>query len=117
MNSIDQDAPETGAGHPIRGERVMLSPRAHMVQRLQVGAAGLASMALLVALASIIMQRAKEVEASTVPEAAATVAAGEDRRSRDPLVDAGVVPAIPQAESSAAGWGEADPLDDELLGD
>jgi len=45
------------------------------------------------------------------------VAAGEDRRSRDPLVDAGVVPAIPQAESSAAGWGEADPLDDELLGD
>ncbi|SRR5690606_7897700 len=119
MNAIDDDnASGPGAGHPIRGGRAELTPRDHMVQRLQVGLAGLASMVLLVALASIIMQRAKETEANTVPEAAASVAPGEDRRSRDPLADAGVVPDIPQAEASdPAEGGPIEPLDEDLFQD
>jgi len=118
MNVIEEEnTPHKGVGHPIRGARAELTPRDHMVQRLQVGIAGLASMVLLVALASIIMQRAKETEANTVPEAAATVAAEDDRRSRDPLADAGVVPDIPQSEGADTEEVVIEPLDEDLLRD
>ena len=118
MNAIEEENASDNVGHPIRGARAQLTPRDHMVQRLQVGIAGLASMVLLVALASIIMQRAKETEANTVPEAAPTVAVEEDRRSRDPLADAGVVPDIPQSEESdAAEEVVIEPLDENLLRD
>lgn len=68
--------------------------RAQAMQRLQVGVAGLATMLLLIGLASIITDRADETDRAAVPEAIATVAAPPAPKS-DPLADAGVVPDMP----------------------
>ena len=63
------------------------------IQRLQVGLFGLAAMVLLVALANIIRNNADLNEATVVPEAAPTTAAGPTAAPvSDPLADAGVVP-------------------------
>jgi hypothetical protein len=93
--------PEEGAGHPMRGGAPLSGTRSQTVQRLQVGLAGLSGMVLLVALASIIMERAQEAEASAVPEAAATMTAQDGPKARDPLADAGVVPDLPANPSPA----------------
>jgi hypothetical protein len=82
--------------------------RSQSVQRLQIGLVGLASMVLLVGLASIILRNAQENQARVVPEAAATVAADKAKGAlgRDPLADAGVVPDLPDeapAETGNAG--------------
>jgi len=70
--------------------------RAEAVHRLQVGAFGLGAIVLMVALANIVMERAKETEATIVPEAASTVAVQPiPTPNKDPLVDAGVVPEMP----------------------
>lgn len=70
--------------------------RAEVIQRLQIGLFGLAAMVLIVALANVIMERAKQTEATAVPEAAATTAPVTATGSlSDPLVDAGVVPDMP----------------------
>ncbi len=76
--------------------------RAQAVHRLQIGLFGLAAMLLLVALANIIMDRAKLAEAA---EALPRIAASEGaRKTSDPLADIGVVPAAdPSAEAAAAG--------------
>lgn len=68
--------------------------RGEAVQRLQIGLSGLAAMVLLVGLASIILERANETEANSVPEAAATVLPTPKAQS-DPLADTGVVPDLP----------------------
>jgi hypothetical protein len=85
--------------------------RAERIQRLQVGGFGLAAMVLMVALADIVISRARETEAASVPETApiaVTTAA-----PRDPLADAGVLPDLPDdtaAESAAPlGSGNAQP--------
>lgn len=74
--------------------------RGEAVQRLQIGLAGLAAMVLLVGLASIILERANEAEALTVPEAAATVSPAPTAQS-DPLADTGVVPDLPADPTTA----------------
>jgi len=77
--------------------------RAERIQRLQVGGFGLAAMVLMVALADIVISRARETEAASVPEAAP--AATGETAPRDPLANAGVlpdVPADPAAVASAA---------------
>jgi hypothetical protein len=76
---------------------------AQAVQRLQVGIFGLLAMGLLVLLANVIMDRAKETEATSVPEASATTApeTGIGPVS-DPLVDAGVVPDLPVGPANGA---------------
>jgi hypothetical protein len=94
-----ENNPEGGIGHPMRGGAPLSGTRSQTVQRLQVGLAGLSGMVLLVALASIIMERAQEAEASAVPEAAATMTAEDDNKARDPLADAGVVPDLPTSSS------------------
>ncbi len=82
-------------------ETVPLHPRevrAQAVQRLQVGLFGLAAMVLLVTLANIIMDRARQADADAAP----SVLIGEGAASKpagDPLADIGVVPA---AGASAA---------------
>ena len=72
--------------------------RAEAVQRLQFGVGGLVAMILLVGIANIVVDRARETEATTVPQAAATVEA--EASQSDPLVDAGIVPDLP-AEAEA----------------
>ncbi len=77
--------------------------RSQSVQRLQIGLVGLGSMMLLVGLANIILTNAQQNQAQVVPDAASTVAAeaGADEGS-DPLVDAGVVPAMPDEDAADA---------------
>jgi len=78
-------------------EEAMPSPlggtRAERIQRLQVGGFGLAAMVLMVALADIVISRARETEAASVPETAPMAEASV--APRDPLADAGVVPDLP----------------------
>ncbi len=89
--SGDRPEPEVAiTAAPLAGTR----PQA--MHRLQVGLVGLATMILLVGLASVINERASESEAARVPEASATIAPVETPApSNDPLADAGVVPDLP----------------------
>ncbi len=69
--------------------------RAEAIFRLQIGLAGLVAMLMMIGLANIIMDRAKESDATTVPEAASTAAPVKTPPvpGSDPLADAGVIPA------------------------
>lgn len=74
--------------------------RAEAVQRLQVGLSLLGGVVLLIGLANVIEDRAKQTDAASVPEAAATVPATPAPPARsDPLADAGVVPDLPAEPS------------------
>ncbi|WP_156495366.1 hypothetical protein [Croceicoccus estronivorus] len=74
--------------------------RAETIRRLQIGLAGLAAMLMMIGLANIVMDRAKETEATTVPEAASTLAPEPKATPvRDPLADAGVVPDVPSSST------------------
>ncbi len=68
--------------------------RAQSIQRLQIGLSGLAAMALLVGLATVIMDRARQTEAGAVPEAALTAEIEAAPSVNDPLADAGVAPEV-----------------------
>lgn len=97
----------------IRGEKRIASPadggdvsavplggtRSEAIQRLQIGVGGLLSMVLLVGVANIVIDQARETQATTVPQAAATVEA--EAPQKDPLADAGIVPDLP-AEAEEA---------------
>ena len=80
--------------------------RAQAVHRLQVGLFGLCAMLLLVGLANIIMDRAREAEAQDpVVEPVPTVE--PTKAATDPLADIGVVPAAdptpePEPQPTAA---------------
>ncbi|WP_394730942.1 hypothetical protein [Altererythrobacter sp. GH1-8] len=69
--------------------------RAEAVQRLQIGLSGIAAMILLVGLANVIQNRARENEQLAVPDAAPTTEPSVTAQQRDPLADAGVVPDLP----------------------
>lgn len=69
--------------------------RQQAMQRLQIGLTGVTLMILLVGLASIVQNRAKETDATAVPEAAPTTEPTESANQSDPLVEAGVVPEMP----------------------
>lgn len=89
--------------------------RAEAIQRLQVGLSLLGGVILLIGLANVIEDRAKETDAARVPEAAATVAAQPDKPPQsDPLADAGVVPDLP-AESTATPASEQPMLQQPIL--
>lgn len=70
--------------------------RAQAVHRLQIGLFGLAGMLLIVSLANVIMDRAKQVERTTAgtPAVAASPSASPST-ANDPLVDMGVAPELP----------------------
>ena len=71
--------------------------RAQAVQRLQAGLCGLAAIVLIVGLANIINDRARQAE--TAAPTAVEAAKADDRG--DPLADIGVVPAAaPEASGS-----------------
>ncbi|WP_338466452.1 hypothetical protein RXV95_12945 [Novosphingobium sp. ZN18A2] len=74
--------------------------RAQAVHRLQVGLFGLGGMLLMVGLANIVMERARQSEdavAIASPEAVDTApaAAPTTTAASDPLVDMGVAPELP----------------------
>jgi hypothetical protein len=68
--------------------------RAQSLQRLQFGLGGLGAMVLLVGVANVIVDRVKQTDESTVPEAAATAPASPTPVANDPLADAGVAPQV-----------------------
>jgi hypothetical protein len=80
--------------------------RSQAVHRLQVGIVGLGAMLLLVGLANIIMDRARE---SDVAADAAPAAAGQASGAGDPLAELGVIPSADpepgQAPAAGAGAG------------
>ncbi len=83
------------ANDPKEPEVIYMSlagTRAQSIQRLQIGISGLAAMALLVGLATVIMDRARQTDAGAVPGAASTTAANVSQPVNDPLADAGVAP-------------------------
>lgn len=85
------------ASDPKDSEVIYMSlagTRAQSIQRLQIGLSGLAAMVLLVGLATVIMDRARQTEAGAVPEAASTAAVEAAPSVNDPLADAGVAPDV-----------------------
>jgi hypothetical protein len=66
--------------------------RAEAVQRMQVGLFGLAAMLLLVALANIVMERARMADAAAGASTSARVAGPNSSSNSDPLADIGVIP-------------------------
>lgn len=72
--------------------------RAQAVHRVQIGAAGLAGMLLLVSLANIIMNRAQLSEAGLGDQPVAE----KSNSAGDPLADIGVAPSAVSSSSEAA---------------
>ena len=98
---ISQSQPE-GRGEPEALPVPLGGTRAQAIFRLQIGIAGLVAILMMIGLANIVMDRAKQTEATTVPEAAATVASkSAPAQTGDPLADAGVVPS-PKADDGGA---------------
>jgi len=64
--------------------------RAQSVKRLQIGLLGLAAMLLLVALANIIMERARQADSAA--GSAAVSSTSSVASAADPLADLGVIP-------------------------
>lgn len=75
--------------------------RAQAVQRLQAGLFGLAAVVLMVGLASIINERAREAEAAIAPQASPSASPSANSGS-DPLAEVGVVPSSVPDQSAAA---------------
>ena len=93
-----QTAPDAALQSPATGAR---GARSQALQRLQVGGSLLIGIVLIVGLANVIEERAKQSDQVVVPEAAATVAPTPAQpTAKDPLADAGVVPDLP-AEPTA----------------
>jgi len=76
--------------------------RAEAVQRLQVGLFGLAAMLLLVALANIIMERARLADATAGVNGSAHAAGASSTSDSDPLADLGVIPSPAAVRTSSA---------------
>ncbi len=75
--------------------------RSEAMQRLQIGLSGIAGMLLLIGLAQVIFDKAKQTDAATVPAAAPTVSpSAVVAKQSDPLVEAGVVPDLPADPST-----------------
>ena len=85
-----------GAGEGAPEHAPLGGTNAEAMQRLQIGIFGLFSMVLVVGIATVISNRAQVAEETAVPDAAATAEPDEATTQSDPLIDAGVVPDIPE---------------------
>lgn len=65
-----------------------------------MGAIGVVAVLLLIGLASIIKDRASEADSTAVAGAAPTTAPTQSAAAEDPLVEAGVVPEIPDTATA-----------------
>lgn len=93
------DLTRSTPGAPELTEVPLAGSRSQSMQRLQIGIGGVVLMVLLVGLASLIQDSTREVDAASVPAAAATTEPTEAPTQQDPLVDAGVVPDLPAQPS------------------
>src|SRR5687767_13523498 len=100
-----------GGSDPLRNsrsakaERLVMPPvdsRGEAMRRLQIGVVGLAAMLLMVALANVVTERAKQSDAGTVAESVDAQAAPGEQANEGPLVDAGVLPNLPSEKDDDA---------------
>lgn len=77
--------------------------RVQAVHRLQVGLFGLCAMLLLVSLANIIMERARQAEDVDASVEVVPVIGPTQKAAADPLADIGVVPAADPSGASGSG--------------
>ncbi len=75
--------------------------RAQSLHRAQFGLGGLAAMLLLVGLANIIMDRARQSDAGTVTTNGSRMPNAAASPNSDPMVDIGVAPDMPNSPSRA----------------
>ena len=75
--------------------------RAHAVQRLQSGLFGIAAIILVVGLASIINDRARNADLASKPQASSSASASASTEA-DPLAEVGVVPSSAPEPAVAA---------------
>lgn len=101
------------AGEPQEDDVIhvpLAGTRAQSLQRLQFGLGGLGAMVLLVGVANVIVDRVKQTDEASVPEAAATATPSPAPVANDPLADAGVAPVVGRtAAGSPAPKGGAAP--------
>ena len=104
MSNISPNPPQPQAQPPYaQAPFEAPSPRqmrAQAVQRLQVGLFGLALMLLLVGLANIIMEHARQADSAAGSAQHALVAATSG--NSDPLADIGVIPSADPAAKHPA---------------
>lgn len=105
-----KEMPRGKAETPEPPSAPLAGTRKERLQRLQVGLFGLAAMLLLVGLANIIMSSAQQNQATAVPEdlpPAVTQDVPPPPVTRDPLVDAGVVPELPDGSEAGKQQGQS----------
>ncbi len=89
-------APPGAANGPgALAEAPLGGTRSEAIRRFQMGAIGVAAVLILIALASLIKDRATQTDSTAVAGAAATVAPSASAAAADPLAEAGVVPEMP----------------------
>lgn len=76
--------------------------RDESMQRLRIGVGGLLGMVILIGLATLIYERANQIDATAVPQAAPTVEPSTGTPKNDPLADAGIVPDLPAEPTASA---------------
>lgn len=104
--------PPSRAVEPISGPQHFTPPgarelRAQAVQRLQSGLFGLAAILLIVGLANIINDRARDADVAEGVAGPKPVASATGEPKTDPLADIGVVPATtPEVKPSPTPTGD-----------
>ena len=89
--------------------------RSQAIQRLQIGGLGLSVILLVIGVATVVIDRAQEVEQTAVPEAKLNTPVPAPVQVSDPLADIGVVPSpepstpTPEPTSTAGDAPEAPP--------
>lgn len=106
MASPTANASDAGKG--------LLGTRAEAMHRLKVGVGGLLAVLLMVAIASSVLQSAREAEDAATP---AEVQAAKDAETNDPLVDIGVSPELPKESAVVVPDLPADQIPPEARGD
>lgn len=84
------------SGAPLGGTR------SEAMRRLQMGGIGIVAVVVLIGLASIIENRAKQSDSTVVAEAVSSQTAAPTTPAADPLAQAGVVPDMPASPSPTA---------------
>lgn len=92
--------PDPYAQRQLADPAPLAGTRDQSMQRLKVGLGGLLAIIVAVGLATLIDERAQQIDATAVPQAAATVEPSTSAPKNDPLANAGVVPDLPAEESA-----------------
>lgn len=82
--------------------------RSEVFRRLQMGGIGIVGVLVLIALASLIQERAQMTDRGAVPQASLASGGTPSTAAPDPLAQAGVVPDIPATPTNSREPGKTD---------